>query len=335
LHNGYKVYDVHGHVTTTNGVRAYGLTLMSSNSPSAQSPLKAANRGGDMSDEALKRSAQTHVDYMDERNIDVQIIGPRPFTMLGWMEAHLLPAWTRITNDSIAKQCEFFPDRFIGAAMLPQNSHAPDMSHCIDEMERCVREYGFKAMYLTPDPTGRRDSPGMHEHYWDPIYEYSQRNQIPIIIHGTNCLDPRIRIIPQNYQVGFMFEQYLAGQLLSHGDVFDRYPELKIVVCHGGGALNRFIKTDNHLSQKDLSRNLFYDTCVYDLVALEATIRQRGVGQMLFGTEAPGSGRAVRPETGKGGDDLVPELAKFSWLSDSDRKAILHDNPKSFLAAFN
>ena len=30
-----------------------------------------------------------HADFMSERNIDVQIIGPRPFMMMGWMQPHL------------------------------------------------------------------------------------------------------------------------------------------------------------------------------------------------------------------------------------------------------
>jgi predicted TIM-barrel fold metal-dependent hydrolase len=333
VHNGYKVFDVHGHVTAPASVRGFAVNLLASNTAS-RSPITSGRGGAEFSDEAFQRSAKTHADYMDERNIDVQIIGPRPFTMLGWMEPHLLPAWCEITNDSIFKQVQAFPSRFLGAAMLPQNAYAPDTKHVIPELERCVKELGFVATYLTPDVTGRRDSPGMHEHYWDDAYDYCQRNNLPIIIHGTNCLDKRIGIIPQNYQIGFMFEQFLANQLLSHGDVFQRFPELKIVICHGGGALNRFIKTDNHLAQKDLSKNLFYDTCVYDLVVLEATIKQRGVNSTLFGTEAPGSGRAVRPETGKSGDDLVPEIAKFSFLSDQEKKQIMHDGPASFLPAF-
>ena len=64
---------------------------------------------------------------MDDRNIDIQVIGPRPFIVLGWMEPHLLPSWTTFFNDCIKKQCDFFPDRFIGAATLPQISEAPDL----------------------------------------------------------------------------------------------------------------------------------------------------------------------------------------------------------------
>jgi len=328
MYNGTKVLDVHGHVTAPPAGQNYLMLMMASNmaTPSPLSHGGGSPRPG-MTDEDFKRSAQTHVDYMNARNIDVQIIGPRPFQMLGWMPDHLLPHWTQYINDSIHKQCVAFPDRFMGAAQLPQNATADDISHCIPELERCVKEYGFIAAYASPDPTGLHDTPGMHEAYWYPLYEYCQKNAVPIIVHGTNVQDRRFRVVPHNYQLGFLTEQYLAGQFLSHGDVFERYPELKIVICHCGGALNRFIPTDPHLAQKDLTKNLFYDTCGYDLIFLEAAIKQRGVPSMCFGTEAPGSGRAIRPETGKSGDDLVPEISKFSFLSDQDKMDIFHHNP--------
>ena len=72
--------------------------------------------------------------------------------------------------------------------------------------------------------------------------------------------------------------------------------ELRIVVCHCGGGLDRFHKTDPHLPQKDLSRNLF-DTCAYESLFPEAAITARR-GLIVFGTEAcSGSGRHVIPET--------------------------------------
>ncbi len=333
MYNGYKVLDVHGHVSAPAAARAAVVNLLASNTAGG-SPIRRGRAGPELSDDAFKAAAKTHADYMDERNIDVQIIGPRPFTMLGWMEPHLLPSWVEITNDSIFKQCQSFPDRFLGACMLPQISEAPDLSNCIPELERCVKEYGFIAVYLSPDPGGRRTTPGMFEPYWYPVYAKCQELGLPIIIHGTNCLDPRIRILPQNYQIGFLVEQYIATQLLSHSDVFERYPELKIIVCHCGGALDRFIKTDNHLSQRNLTQNLFFDTCGYDLNYLEAAIKQRGVPQTCFGTEAPGSGRAVRPETGLTSDNLVPVIGAFNFLTDSDKKAIMHDNPLMVVPGF-
>jgi hypothetical protein len=54
---------------------------------------------------------------------------------------------------------------------------------------------------------------------------------------------------------------------------------------------------------------------------------------MVFGTEAPGSGRHVIPETGRSGDDLVPVLDSFSFLSDQERIEIINTNPKKVFPA--
>jgi predicted TIM-barrel fold metal-dependent hydrolase len=334
MYNGVKVYDVHGHVSAPPAGQGYLMMMLASNT-ATPSPLSSggARRPG-MADEDFQRTAAEHAKYMDERNIDVQIIGPRPFQMMGWMEDHLFPHWSRYVNDTIHKQVQAFPTRFLGAAQLPQRSEADDLGHCIPELERCVNELGFVAAYASPDPAGRRTTPGMHEPYWFPLYEKCQSLSIPIIVHGTNALDPRYRVVPQNYQLGFLTEQYLAGQFLSHGDVFERYPELKVVICHCGGALNRFIPTDPHIAQKDLRRNLFYDTCGYDLIFLEAAIKQRGVPSMLFGTEAPGSGRAVRPETGLTSDNLVPVIDAFPFLSADDKHSIFNRGPARVFPAF-
>jgi predicted TIM-barrel fold metal-dependent hydrolase len=323
MYNGTKVLDVHGHVSTPAATRGYGFSLMASNT-ARRSPVFSGKDS--ISEEQYRNAAQRHVTIMDERDIDVQLIGPRPYTQMGFMAPHLIPAWTEYTNDTIAQQCQMFPDRFVGAAMLPQDSDKPDTKHVLAEMDRCVNEFGFQAVYVGPDPKGLRTTPGMHEEYWYDLYAHCEELQIPIVVHGTNCQDPRHAPVPQNYQLGFMMEQFLANQLLSHTDVFKRFPGLRVVICHCGGALDRFIKTDSHLGQEDYSNNLFYDTCAYDLIFLEAAIKQRGVNRMLFGTEAPGSGSAIRPETGRSGDYLLEEIAKFDFLTDADRVDLIYNN---------
>ncbi|MBO0692315.1 MAG: amidohydrolase [Acidimicrobiaceae bacterium] len=336
MFNGVKVYDVHGHVSVPPASNAYLASLLASNTAS-RSPLSQGGRTT-VTEEQFRGAVDRHLAYMDERDIEVQIIGPRPFMMLGWMKDHLIPSWSRYVNDTIAQQCKFYPDRFLGAAQLPQNSDAPDISHVLPELDRCVNELGFVAAYLAPDPKGLRTTPGVNESYWYPLYERASELGLPLIVHGTNSQDPRHAPIPQNYQMGFVQEQYLATQLYGHTDVFERYPDLKVIVCHCGGGLDRFIRSDSHLSQKDLSNNLFFDTCAHDVDYLTAAIRQRTVPQTVFGTEAPGSGAAVRQPgegPGKTGDDLVPVISSFDWLSDQDKQAILHDNPAKLFPAFD
>lgn len=329
MYDELKVLDVHAHVSVPPVANTHLLNMMATNTMMS-SPLSGGSGfspGASVSEELFQQAAAAHVAYIDERDIDVQILGPRPYMVLGWMQPHLVPAWARYVNDMIAQQCRFFPDRFLGACQLPQLADAPDTSNCLAELERCVTEYGFVATYVSPDPDGRRTTPGMHERYWYPLYERCEQLGLPIIVHGTNSLDRRYSVVPHNYQLGFLTEQYLATQFLGHGPVFDDFPGLKVVVCHCGGALNRFIPTDFHLPQRDLSENLFYDSCGYDLNFLEAAIKQRGVSQICYGVEAPGSGRSVRPETGRTSDDLIPVLRGFDWLSEEDRRNIVHHNP--------
>jgi predicted TIM-barrel fold metal-dependent hydrolase len=329
------VFDVHGHVSVPQAANVYATTLLATNSL-VRSPLLSGAAGP--STEDYRRAAANHVAYMDERAIDVQIIGPRPFMVLGQaLQKHSTKLWTEHVNATIAQQVEFFPDRFLGGAMLPQDSDAPDSSHMLETLRHCVLEQGFVAAYVSPDPKGLRSTPGLNEPYWFPLYESCIELGVPIIIHGTNTLDPRHYIVPQNYQLGFVMEQFLAQQILSHSDVFDRYPELRVIICHCGGALNRFLKSDSHLSQRDLSNNLFFDTCAHDVDFLTAAIRQHGIQRTVFGTEAPGSGGAKRqPGEGPGisGDDIIPVLDSFDWLSEAEKIQILHDNPLRIVPAF-
>jgi predicted TIM-barrel fold metal-dependent hydrolase len=333
-YNGVKVLDVHGHVSSPEATSNYLMLMMAANTPfpspipSGGVPAAGGRMSAGLSPDDFRKASQRHVDYMDERNIDVQIIGPRPFRVMGFMEEHLTPHWARFVNDCIHIQCQDFPDRFIGACQLPQLSNAPDTKHVLGELERCVKDLGFIATYVSPDPGARRTTPGMWEPYWFPLYEKCQELNLTIIVHGTNALDPRHRVVPHNYQLGFYTEQYLATQYLGHSDVFQRYPELRVVICHCGGGLDRFVPSDPHLPQKDLSRNLFFDTCAYAPLFLECAVKQRGVDRTVFGSEAPGSGRHVNPDTGRSGDDLVPVIDSFSFLSQEDKIKIFNTNPK-------
>ena len=67
---------------------------------------------------------------------------------------------------------------------------------------------------------------------------------------------------------------------------------------------------------------------------MEAAIKQRTVAQTVFGSEAPGSGGAIRPETGRSGDYLIEEIEKFDFLSEDERVDIFNRNPSKVVPAF-
>jgi predicted TIM-barrel fold metal-dependent hydrolase len=220
-----------------------------------------ANAGKRAELDLFENEVAHHIAYIDERNIDTQVIGPRPYLTAGWIQPHLIPAWADYVNSLIAMQCGLYPQRLYGACLLPMLATAPDASHVIPELDRCVSELGFVATYVSPDPSGQKLTPGMQESYWNPLYEHAQQLQVPLIVRGTTSFDPRFRGIPHNYQMSFAIEQYIAHQCLRWSNVFDRYPDLRVIICHCGSVLDRFLPYDEiHLPQKDLRDNLFCDS---------------------------------------------------------------------------
>jgi predicted TIM-barrel fold metal-dependent hydrolase len=317
MYSGQKIVDVHGHMTTPAPFRQFLAETVAQNTP---------GRKLEMTDEQLENAQQRHLKFMDDRNIDIQLIGPRPIAMWHWMRPFLQEFWATTVNNVIARIVKLHPDRFRGMAQLPQ-SKEKDTRNCVAELERCIKELGFVGAYLNPDPAGDKQTPGVHEEYWFPLYEKAVQLDIPLMIHPSTTYDRRLEVITANYQMNNYIEEFVAQQIYSHSKVFDVFPKLKIVVCHCGGALNRFIATDHHVGRSDWRDNLYYDCCAYDVNFLTAAIKQRGIDQMLFGTESPGSGGAVRPETGKPSDDMVPVIDSLSFLSAEDKMKIFQKNP--------
>ncbi len=336
MHNGKKVIDVHGHMSTPPQFRAYAYNLIALRSP-GEGELE-------ISDELMETALGRHLKMMDERNIDIQMISARPVAMMHWEAAFIVEGWTRTTNNVIHQQCKMHRDRFVGIAQLPQNSKL-NTKNCVEELERCVKEMGFVGAIVNPDPAGDRQTPGMNTEYWFPLYEKAQALQAPLIVHPSISRDPRIEIIPHSYQYNNLTEEALATLLLENGNVFELFPSLKIIICHCGGALSRFVTRGKRTGEgggqvgvavrrreraaRDVSQNLFFDTCAYDKDFLATAIKQRGVDRMVFGTEAPGTGTSViNPDTGKPSDDLVPLVDSIEFLTAEDKKKIFYDNPK-------
>ncbi|MDA0799877.1 MAG: amidohydrolase family protein [Chloroflexi bacterium] len=315
-----KVIDVHGHMTTPPGFRGAIANWVSQNTG-------PSNHGAfpELSDEQMATANKRHLDMLDDHSIDYQLISPRPIAMWHWMRPHLQYDWTHFTNDTIAQICRMYPERFGGIAQLPQNRDL-DSSHLVEELERSVKELGFVGALVNPDPGGDRGTPGMHEKYWYPLYEKAQELNAVLMVHPSVSLDPRFEVVPANYQMNNVIEEYIAMQLLEHGRVFDDFPNLKVFITHGGGALHRFIEEDYHRGHRDLTKNLWFDSCILEKELLATMIKQKSPQSVLFGTEAPGSGAAKRTETGLPGDDLVPVIGSYDFLSDDDKKDIFYDN---------
>ncbi|MDR2215237.1 MAG: amidohydrolase, partial [Nevskiaceae bacterium] len=127
-------------------------------------------------------------------------------------------------------------------------------------------------------------------------------------------------------------EETIAVFNLCNSSVFDDFPTLKIVVSHGGGAMpyqfGRFEAGSLRHKERfsDRMRKLYFDTVLYTEEALRLLIKTVGPERCLFGSECPGVGSVVNPDTGKQMDDVAPCIHRFDWLSAAEKQMIFAGN---------
>jgi 4-oxalmesaconate hydratase len=234
------------------------------------------------------------------------------------------------------------PERFRGVAALPQ-CYGVNPAECVEELDRCVNELGFVGCMINPDPgEGEGSTPPMGDQFWYPLYERMVQLDVPALVHSASCKDPRL-----TYSVHFINEETIAVASLANSRVFEDFPNLKLIISHGGGAVpyqiarwragrfNQMARGANVERFDDSIRRLYYDTGVYNKESLELLFKIVGTDRCLFGTENPGTGTAIDPDTGRTLDDLKPVIEDIDWLSQDDRERIFERNAREVFSRLN
>lgn len=321
------IIDSHAHTTAPPELYGYNYRLI-------------VNRGeygkGDpgISDEAIEAALTRHLKMMDDYEIDLQLIPPRPWGLPHAETSETIVRWmAEAANNVIARQVELHPTRFRGMAGLPQLSGVSP-ANCIEELERCVNELGFVGCMVNPDPSeGAGTTPGMGDAFWYPLYEKLVELDVPALIHTGNVNNGR-----ETQGEHFITEESIAALSILRSPVFNDFPNLKLIIAHGGGSVpyqaGRWRLSRSYTRNKsrddetfdDRLRKFYFDTVLYAQEPIELLIRMVGVDNCLFGTDTPGSGSAINPHTGRPGDDLKPVVENIEWLSAEDRQKIFEDN---------
>jgi predicted TIM-barrel fold metal-dependent hydrolase len=331
------IIDSHGHVSAPAELWAYKSVLLAARGSHGRGRVKISD---DQLREAVEKQPfgpHSHLDYLNKIGTNLQAISPRPFQMMHSEKPIKIIQWFHEeVNNVIHRETQLYPDRFFGICGLPQPAGEP-LDMAIKELERCVKELGFKGCLLNPDPyeNSGTQPPAMGDRYWYPLYEKLCELDVPAHIHGTGSHADR-----EPYTLHFINEETTAVFGFVNSKVFDDFPTLKIIVSHGGGAMpyqvGRFnagsimhsgsgaMQTSHLFSER--MKKLYFDTVLYTQDANELLIKTVGVDRCLFGAECPGTGSVKDPRDGRLVDDVAPLINGIAWLSDADKKKILSEN---------
>lgn len=322
------IIDCHGHYTTAPAeLQDYrDAQVAHFEDPSNPAPTLKA-----ISDDQIRETIENNqLRVLKERGADMTIFSPKASAMAHHIgDEEVSRVWTRINNDLIHRVVSLFPENFIGVCQLPQSVNVP-IENSIEELERCVLELGCVGVNLNPDPSGGKWSGRpLTDKSWYPFFEKLVELEVPAMIHVSGSCNPNFHATGAHYinadTTAFM--QFLQG------DLFKDFPDLKLVIPHGGGAVpyhwGRYRGLADMLGKPPLTehimKNVYFDTCVYHLPGIELLFDVIDIDNILFASEMFGAVKGIDPQTGHYFDDTKRYVDALD-LSDADRAKVYEGN---------
>lgn len=273
--------DVHAHVYPADY-----LDLLAANGVTTT----GTHRGLGADDSAADLAARFAL--LDEAGVDLQILSASP--MAGYLaEREAAVEATRLINDRFADLSRRHPDRFRAFATVP----LPHLDDALAELERGLDELGLLGLAMTTTIAGR----ALTDPSFAPLWQELDRRGAVVFLHpsGDCAGSPQIDGSLQ-WLVGAPVEDTIAAtNLITSGHLL-RYPNVRIINSHFGGALPLLLERWDNLTRiglggaepevmpSEAARRMWYDTVSHGSVtALKAGISAVGAERLVLGSDFP------------------------------------------------
>ena len=227
--------------------------------------------------------------WMDGNGIDHQLVG-------GWLDSfgYELPAgeglaWSRFYNDCLEEELSE-ETRFTPLATVPLQHGGLAAEVLAEGLER-----GFAGVMIGTLPKGNAgnlDDPSL-----DPFWQAASDLQAPVFLHPMFlCGEPRVADYDLVNAIGRLADTSIAvSRLLFSGHLL-KFPGMKLVLSHGGGALpyalgrlarNHAISQGKYADPRKGFEAMYFDSCVFDADSLEYLAKKAGPGRVMLGSDQP------------------------------------------------
>jgi aminocarboxymuconate-semialdehyde decarboxylase len=238
-------------------------------------------------------------------------------------------AWCRRYNEGIRDLTLQHPDRFVGLAAAPLQ----DPPRAAAVLEHAVRELKLRGGYIASNVNGEY----YNSDFFDPFWKKAEELDALIVMHPEDVAgSEKMAAYGLRLICGNPADSTLSLAFMSYSGVFDRFPNLKLCVLHGGGffpyqlgrldqgfAVRRGARAVSASSPPSayLKKNLYFDAMIYRVDALEYLKRVAGADHLMVGTDYPYTL----------GDWLAVEKVEAMDCPDSEKLLILEGNAKRLL----
>ena len=291
--------------------------------------MRASGPRGPRICQQLEDLGNARIAEMDAAGLDVQVLS---LNSPGVEQADAAEqiAIARDANDFLAEAIKKHPTRLAGFAVLPVAS--PEQA--AEELERCVRQLGFKGTLINGHTRGRY----LDDKFFWPIFERAVALNVPVYLHPTiapkavveasySGFSPQVTGVLSGGGWGWHIETAVHLIRMILGGVFDKFPTLQVVIGHLGEGipfmlprLNRNLPTEMTKLARPvgayLRENVHYTFGGFNFPATFMDLLQEvGVDRIMFSVDYP-----------YGSMQEALAFLKQLPVTDADRERIAHGN---------
>ncbi|MEV6073304.1 amidohydrolase family protein [Nocardia sp. NPDC052001] len=228
---------------------------------------------------------------MDRAGVDMQVLSTAPQNPYG-QDRDKAVAAARYVNNQYAEVVAAHPDRFLAFASAPM----PHIGESITEIRRALDDLGMVGVAMNTTVLGR----ALIDPDFAPVFAELDYRGAVLYLHpaGNSACSPLIRDYNLTWMVGAPIEDTISVMQLITSGFPVRYPNIKIINSHLGGALPMLLqRADNQYlweapqtpeAPSVLARRMWYDTVGHGhLPALRAAIDSFGADRLILGTDFP------------------------------------------------
>ncbi|KAF5024010.1 hypothetical protein F66182_3956 [Fusarium sp. NRRL 66182] len=244
--------------------------------------------------------------FMDTHKIDISVISlANPWLdFLGSSESGEI---AKSVNQEFSSMCDEHPGRLFFFGTLPLTATLETVLASIEHLRQL--KY-CRGVILGTSGLGK----GLDDPDLLPIFEALAQTQLTVFLHPHYGLPNEVwgprasaeygHVLP--LALGFPMETTIAVTRMYLAGVFDKVPELRMILAHSGGTLpflagriESCIMHDGHLLRQGkvtqrrrtvwdvLKEQIYLDAVVYSEVGLKAAIQASGADRLMFGTDHP------------------------------------------------
>jgi predicted TIM-barrel fold metal-dependent hydrolase len=228
---------------------------------------------------------------MDRAGVQMQVLSACPQLPYGGDEKKAAQA-ARFVNDQYAALGAGHPGRFAAFAALP----LPHLDQALSELGRALDELGMAGVAMNTTVLGH----ALVEPGYQAIFAELNRRSAVLYLHpaGNSACTPLISDYHLTWMVGAPVEDTISIMQLITTGLPARYPNIKIINSHLGGALPMLLQRaddqyrweapDTPEPPSVAARRMWYDTVGHGHVpALRCAIDSFGADRLMLGTDFP------------------------------------------------